>query len=320
MLSQETKVGLLVLAGGMVLSLVVVFLGDIHFQKGYKISILFDDIAGLPEKAPVKIAGVEVGKVLKIKLVKNKASVGVWINSKIKIYSDTKARIISTGVIGTKYLEMTIGSEDKLMLKEGDMIEGINPISFDKMVDRVMGGLDGLMGILESIKGEDALGESFTEILHNTRDITKKINLALGPTENDLRETIISFRNLSKNIEQFSADLKEISGESGETVKKSIQRFDRIAEKLENIMDSFSVISKKIENGEGVIGKLLTDEQSAENLKKTLSNIQSASKEAKKVLRRIGGFKTIWDYRLHYNIDEEEFRNDLGIRMQKDRT
>ena len=316
MLNQETKVGLLVLGGGIILAMVVVFLGDIKFQKGYHIKVLFDDIAGLPEKAPVKIAGVEMGKVLKIKLVKNKACVEVWINSKVKIYNDAKARIISTGVIGTKYMEMTMGAEDKLLLKDGDIIEGINPVSFDELIDRVMGGLDGLMGIFESIKEQEDLGVSFGEILRNTRDITQKINLALGPTETDLRETIISFRNLTKNIEEFSADLKGITNESGQTVKDGIEKFDRIAGKLENILDSFASITEKVEGGEGVIGKLITDEEMAEDLEKALKNISSASREAKKVLKRVSGFKTVWDYRLHYNIDEEMFRNNLGIRIE----
>ncbi len=318
MLSQETKVGLFVLAGGIILAVVVVFLGDIPLQKGYTINVLFDDIAGLPEKAPVKISGVEVGKVLKIKLVKNKACVEVWINSKIKIYSDTKARIISTGVIGTKYMEMTMGSVDELMLKDGDTVKGINPIGFDELVDRVMGGLDGLMGVLESIKGKEGedIGESFSSILRNTRDITQKINSALGPTERDLRETIISFRNLTKNIEELSADLKGITDESGQTVKDGIEKFDRVAGKLEKILDSFASITEKVEGGEGVIGKLITDEEMAEELEKTLKNISNASREAKKVLKRVSGFKTVWDYRLRYNIDEEMFRNDLGIRIE----
>ncbi len=318
MLNQETKVGLLVLGGGIILTMVVVFLGDIKLQKGYNIKVLFDDIAGLPEKAPVKIAGVEVGKVSKIKLIKNKACVEVWINSKVKIQNDSKARIISTGVIGTKYLEMTMGSVDKLMLKEGDTIKGINPIGFDELIDRVMGGLDGLMGVLESIKGEEGedLGESFASILRNTRDITQKINLAFGPTEGDLRETIISFRNLTKNIEDFSADLKGISNERGQTVKDGIEKFDRVAGKLENILDSFASITKKVEGGEGVIGRLITDEEMAEELEKTLKNISNASREAKRVLKRVSGFKTVWDYRLHYNIDEEMFRNNLGIRIE----
>ena len=316
MLSQETKVGLFVLAGGIILAVVIVFLGDIPLQKGYTINVLFDDIAGLPEKAPVKISGVEVGKVLKITLVNNKACVEVWINSKIKIYSDTKARIISTGVIGTKYLEMTMGSESESLLKKGDTIKGINPVGFDELVDRVMGGLDGLMGVLESIKGKEDMGESFASILRNTRDITQKINSALGPTERDLKETIISFRNLTKNIEEFSADLKEITNEKGQTVKDSIEKFDRIAGKLENILDSFASITEKVEGGEGIIGKLITDEEMAEDLEKALKNISKASREAKKVLKRVSGFKTVWDYRLHYNIDEEMFRNNLGIRIE----
>ncbi len=316
MLSQETKVGLFVLAGGIILAIVVVFLGDIPLKKGYTINVLFDDIAGLPEKAPVKIAGVEVGKVLKIKLVKNKAGVEVWINSKIKVHSDAKVRIISTGVIGTKYMEMTMGSESELLLKKGDTIKGINPIGFDEMVDRVMGGLDGLMGVLESMKGKEDMGESFSSILRNTRDITQKINSALGPTERDLRETIISFRNLTKSIEEFSADLKGITNESGQTVKDGIEKFDRVAGKLENILDSFASITEKVEGGEGVIGKLITDEEMAEDLEKALKNISNASQEAKKVLKRVSGFKTVWDYRLHYNIDEEKFRNNVGIRIE----
>lgn len=316
MLNQETKVGLLVLGGGIILTMVVVFLGDIKLQKGYNIKVLFDDIAGLPEKAPVKIAGVEVGKVSKIKLIKNKACVEVWINSKVKIQNDSKARIISTGVIGTKYLEMTMGSVDKLMLKEGDTIKGINPIGFDELIDRVMGGLDGLMGVLKSIKGKEDMGESFASILRNTRDITQKINSALGPTERDLRETIISFRNLTKNIEDFSADLKGITNESGQTVRDTIEKFDRVAEKLENILDSVASITEKVEEGEGIMGRLITDEEMAEELEKTLKNIRNASREAKRVLKRVSGFKTVWDYRLHYNIDEEMFRNNLGIRIE----
>lgn len=320
MLSQETKVGLLVLGGLLVLATIIILLGDIHFQKGYTINILFDDIAGLPEKAPVKIAGVEVGKVSRIRLVKNRACVEVWINSKVKIHRDTEASIISTGIIGTKYLEMTMGSEDKPLLKEGDTINGINPISFDKLVDRVIGGLDELMSVLRTVSGKEGLGESLGIILDNTKEITQKVNLALGPTERDLKETVVSFRNLSKNIEEFTADLKGVIGKNGEKVGKGLERFDHISRKLEAVLDSLSTISKKIENGEGIIGRLIVDKKAAEDMDKTLNNIRGASKEAKRVLKRISGFKTIWDYHLHYNIDEEKFRNDVGIRIEPNPT
>ena len=77
MFNQEVKVGLIVLSSLIIFAVGVIMLGDIRFQKGYEINVLFDDIAGLPEKAPVKVCGVDIGKVKKINLIDGKARVRV---------------------------------------------------------------------------------------------------------------------------------------------------------------------------------------------------------------------------------------------------
>jgi len=116
MLTQETKVGFFVLCGLIALVIVTILLGDIHLGKRYKIKILFNDVSGLPKKAQVRRAGVVVGKVTDIELVDNKAQVVASIRKDVRIHKDARARIVSFGIVGTKYLEITSGSEKEPLL------------------------------------------------------------------------------------------------------------------------------------------------------------------------------------------------------------
>jgi len=67
-MNDQTKVGFLILAALIAAMIVVVNLGDIRIEKGYEFYVLFDDLADLPARPMVKIAGVEVGRVTKVNL------------------------------------------------------------------------------------------------------------------------------------------------------------------------------------------------------------------------------------------------------------
>ena len=165
-MNQETKLGLFVLAGIVSLALTVMLLGDFQFQRRYHLNVLFNDIAGLPSRAKVKIAGVEVGAVNEITLKGNKAKISIWIKKEVKIHSDATASILSTGLIGSKYLELTMGSEDAPLLSEGDVIVGIDPLSFDKIIADVMEQFDDITQAFKGEKGE-SIGENLAKTLSN---------------------------------------------------------------------------------------------------------------------------------------------------------
>ena len=67
MMKPETKLGLFTVVGIAVLGFSLYFLGGLSVTRTYNVNVKFQDVSGLPVKAPVKLAGVEVGKVKEIK-------------------------------------------------------------------------------------------------------------------------------------------------------------------------------------------------------------------------------------------------------------
>src|SRR3989339_1627773 len=145
-MTREARLGLFVLIGLISLVVTIILLGDFQFQRHYYLHIMFNNVAGLPSRAKAKIAGVDVGAVKEITLDGSKARVTIWVDSDVRIHADAEARIVATGIIGSKYLELTAGSSLAPVLKNNDTIIGIDPIQFDKVIQKVMEQLDGVMG------------------------------------------------------------------------------------------------------------------------------------------------------------------------------
>jgi phospholipid/cholesterol/gamma-HCH transport system substrate-binding protein len=90
---------------------------------GYHLSANFDNIGGLKQRAPVKAAGVVVGRVEGIRLdPKNyEAIVTMRINRDVEFTKDTIASINTSGLLGEVYIGLDAGG-DPVMLKDNDHI------------------------------------------------------------------------------------------------------------------------------------------------------------------------------------------------------
>ncbi|MDP3804562.1 MAG: MlaD family protein, partial [Candidatus Omnitrophota bacterium] len=109
----ELKVGVFILIGIAILFLIVFSIGDINLSKtGYKIKILFGFAAGIGPSAPVRLAGVGVGQVQTIRIIRDekakttKAEITAWINDDASIEKDAVVTINTLGLLGEKYLEI----------------------------------------------------------------------------------------------------------------------------------------------------------------------------------------------------------------------
>lgn len=83
-------------------------------EDSYTVFAKFENIGGLTERAKVTMAGVTIGRVTKIYLDKEDF-VGVVemeiYNSVNNLSSDTSASILTAGVLGEKYIGLTVGAE-----------------------------------------------------------------------------------------------------------------------------------------------------------------------------------------------------------------
>ena len=106
------------------LSLKVGNLGSANFGDTYSITAQFDNIGGLKIRAPVKSAGVVVGRVTDIGFdTQNyRARVSLALDTRYRFPRDTIASILTSGLLGEQYLGLDAGGDTE-MLKSGDAIQ-----------------------------------------------------------------------------------------------------------------------------------------------------------------------------------------------------
>ncbi len=93
-------------------------------KLGKTVTIQFDDVAGLKEKADVRVAGVLVGRVAKIRLVGGRAVVDLELEKDVELHQGAAADIATLGMLGDNYVELIPGPPTAPKLPEGDGPEG----------------------------------------------------------------------------------------------------------------------------------------------------------------------------------------------------
>lgn len=124
--SLDLWVGLFVLIGAAALFFLAMKAGNmssLSFEKTYPVVTRFDNIGGLKPRAPVKSAGVVVGRVGDIRFDDNSFQAIVTLNleSGYKFPKDTSAKILTSGLLGEQYIGLEAGGDTE-NLAAGDRI------------------------------------------------------------------------------------------------------------------------------------------------------------------------------------------------------
>lgn len=125
--SIEVFVGLFVAVGVLALLFLALKAANLGSFSGggdtYSLTAKFDNIGGLKPRAPVRSAGVIVGRVTGISLdaVTYQGLVSLEVNKGIEFPKDTSAKILTSGLLGDQYIGLEAGG-DPDYLKSGDVI------------------------------------------------------------------------------------------------------------------------------------------------------------------------------------------------------
>jgi phospholipid/cholesterol/gamma-HCH transport system substrate-binding protein len=119
-------VGIFVVIGIGALLFLALKVGNLaSFTAGntYSVHARFVNIGGLKERAPVKSAGVVVGRVADIRFDNEtfEALVSIDLGNDFQFPRDTTAKILTSGILGEQYVGLEAGG-DGVMLKNGDRI------------------------------------------------------------------------------------------------------------------------------------------------------------------------------------------------------
>lgn len=296
----EIKVGLFVLAGIIILTYMSVKVGKFDFgrKKGYEVFAYFDNASGLNIDVPVEIAGIEVGRVEDIGLERRKAKVTMRIAPDTSIPSDSKAFIRTKGVLGDKFIQIIPGKPESPPIKDGErIVDTYTPTDIDQLINRIAEvALDirkvsrSLGNVLGGKEGEDKM----RQILDNITTSTASLNRIIEDNEKRISSLLINFG-------EFSKDIKDVSHANKEYINRIVIDIKETTTQLKEAVEAFSMIAKKIERGEGTLGRLIHDTTTIEDLNETLASLKRVSEKIDAGKGTIGKL-----------INDEKMAEDLG--------
>ena len=124
--SLDVWVGLFVVLGALAILFLALKVGNLSpmsLGPSYTLVARFDNIGGLKPRAPVKSAGVVVGRVESIGFDDRtfQATVTLRMQADVKFPRDSAAKILTSGLLGEQYIGLEAGADDK-SFSQGDRI------------------------------------------------------------------------------------------------------------------------------------------------------------------------------------------------------
>ena len=140
----ELLVGMFIVFGFLALAYLAIQVSGLAFtdkKDVYQIKARFDDIGGLSERAKVTVAGVIIGSVKRIEFDK-KLYMGVVtmdINSDVdNLPIDSSVAILTSGLLGEKYLGITVGAEEENLTQDGEIFDTQSALVLENLIGQFL--------------------------------------------------------------------------------------------------------------------------------------------------------------------------------------
>jgi len=205
----EVKVGVLVLVALGVLGAFIFVLGNFTVGKGFTFYVDFDFSGNVQAGAPVKVAGIKVGKVEAVQYRGGEQDpksgrrvyvrVKAWVEERVRgtVFEDAEFFINTQGVLGEQYLEVVPGTPAKPAIKPDQVLLGVTPPRMDLVVARLYEVLDGVTRLLRDEK------QTISDLLRSGTRALKSVNLLLVENRAEIKDLLAS-------LEKFTSESAEL--------------------------------------------------------------------------------------------------------------
>jgi phospholipid/cholesterol/gamma-HCH transport system substrate-binding protein len=113
---------------------------NIKTGYGYHLSAKFDDAGGIEAGSDVKMSGIKIGTVEKNTLDAKtyRAQLFFSVDKDVKLPTDSSAKIVSSGLLGEKFLELSPGADEEFLSDGQEIIYTQSSINFEQLLGKFM--------------------------------------------------------------------------------------------------------------------------------------------------------------------------------------
>ncbi len=300
--SLETRLGLffaLVFVAAFVLFEMVG--GGRFFGGGIPIKARFNTAGDLKVGDPVKLAGVDIGRVQAIRIADGKVEISMTVEPAAGVRTDSKASIKFTGLMGQNFMAIDFGSQTAPVASTGALLESREQPDLAAIMSKLESAADGMQNMTKSFSGEEftkLLGPMtdmikdnqprIASILSNVDSLTTGMNQGEGTLGRLLKQDTLYVQTLQAvtNLIASTEDLKVTLSSTRQIVsdmnsgKGTIGRLlvdDSLFRETTNMLTNLREVAEKMNRGNGTVGQLINDDAFLRNLKLTLQKVEKAT-------------------------------------------
>lgn len=273
----KLKVGYTVFVGLVLFFLFIIMVGteSYYFSKTYNLNLLVKSTEGLIEGGKVSLGGLKIGQIDKIEFttVNNENLVRIKL-ALLEKYSpqitvNSYAKIESSGLLGDKLINISLGSPSEKPLNEGDYLPVKESFSFNNIADQI-----------------EPLVTNIDDVFSNLKTITDTIKDGKGSVGKLVfdSKTTNKLNSILENLDLFVDSINKQSGTVGKLVYD-----DELYNNLTSLTVNLKSMLDSLKAGKGTLGKLVTYDSLYTNINELSNKLNRASDSLNNDSTFVGG-------------------------------
>lgn len=298
----ETRLGLFFALAFIGAVIIFEMVGGLDFFRGgHRVRAQFNNVQELKVGDPVRMAGVQIGRVDSISLTNNKVEVSMKLAKPEMVRTDSIAMVKFVGLMGQNFVSIDFGSATAPQVTQNALIQTREQADLSTIMVKLESVATGVENLTKSFSGDsinnllgpftDFLKENnprLTAILGNMQTVSAQIAKGEGTIgklimEEELYASAMSAvtnltvigDDLKLTLAQARSSLDHIN--SGHGTLGKLMKDEALYNETTTAMSNLREILQKINRGDGSVGKLVNDESLFKNAKMTLQKLDKAT-------------------------------------------
>ena len=286
---SELKIGIVsVVAIGLAMFLIFL-LGSAggFFWERYSLKVVFDNVPGLKEGAPVRVAGVEVGAVSAVDFIGDRVEVTVEVadRHRSRITTGSRAILGQVSLLGEGAVDITPSSQGEPIPEWGYIPTGKPAPTLPEVAEQATASIEEATALLRDIRAgkgtvgrlftDDALYHELNELVGSAQRVANQIATGRG-TLGRLTNDDALYRDAAAAVQDLNAITARIR--SGEGSLGKLLNDPALANSLTGTTQNIENLTGKLNRGEGTMGKLINETVLHERLTSITQQLETFTK------------------------------------------
>lgn len=280
------------------IGLVVTAIMVMRFNKGtglsstWRLNLEAHNAAGIIPGASVMMAGVPIGNVSEIKLAPDgsKVTMVASIYGRFKIANNAIFGIATVGFLGDRYISVSPGPENTVhpgFRTDNETVQVQEAFDFSKVAETANGLMTQLGGTVSqlsnavqrldgSILSDESLGH-LSGTFKNFHGVSERALAAVANLDSFVKTNTPALSGSVSNFSLFTEKLNRVTLELQETLATNRTEFTEVVRNLQHSTEKVNQILSDVDQGKGLAGSLIHNQELANNTALMMSNLMVLS-------------------------------------------